>query len=187
MHVPRPPTAEETAADWLRDGHRIVVATLVERFGSAPLDPGAQMLVDDRGRIEGSVTGGCVEAALVREAQTVLAGGPPRMLTYGVSDEQAAGVGLMCGGTVRVFVHEARPDARRSLEEAAVAIGEGIPVAVATLLDGEAAGSKLVVFADRVAGGLGTGERLDRAVTREAEGFSTTASRPCVATAAVAR
>jgi xanthine dehydrogenase accessory factor len=171
MHVPRPPTAEETAADWLRDGHRIVVATLVERFGSAPLDPGAQMLVDDSGRIEGSVTGGCVEAALVREAQTVLAGGPPRLLTYGVSDEQAAGVGLMCGGTVRVFVHEARPDARRSLEEAAVAIGEGIPVAVATLLDGEAAGSKLVVFADRVAGGLGTGARLDRAVTREARGF----------------
>jgi xanthine dehydrogenase accessory factor len=171
MHVPRPPTAEETAADWLRDGHRIVVATLVERFGSAPLDPGAQMLVDDSGRIEGSVTGGCVEAALVHEAQTVLAGGPPRLLTYGVSDEQAAGVGLMCGGTVRVFVHEARPDARRSLEEAAVAIGEGIPVAVATLLDGEAAGSKLVVFADRVAGGLGTGERLDRAVTREARGF----------------
>jgi xanthine dehydrogenase accessory factor len=169
--VPRPPTAEETAADWLRDGHRFVVATLVERFGSAPLDPGAQMLVDECGRIEGSVTGGCVEAALVREAQTVLAGGPPRLLTYGVSDEQAAGVGLMCGGTVRVFVHEPRPEARQALEEAAVAIGEGVPVAVATLLDGEAAGSKLVVFTDRVAGGLGTGERLDRAVTREARGF----------------
>jgi xanthine dehydrogenase accessory factor len=169
--VPPPPTAEKTAADWLRGGHRVVVATLVERFGSAPLEPGAQMLVDDRGRIEGSVTGGCVEAALVREAQTVLAGGPPRLLTYGVSDERAAGVGLMCGGTVRVFVHEPRPEAQPGLEQAAAAIAEGVPVAVATLLDGEAAGAKLVVFADRVVGGLETGERLDRAVAREARGF----------------
>lgn len=165
------PTAEKTAADWRRDGHRVVVATLVERFGSAPLDPGAQMLIDDSGRIEGSVTGGCVEAALVGEAQTVLAGGPPRLITYGISDEEAVGVGLMCGGTVRVFVHEPRPEARRPLEEAAAAIGEGIPVALTTLLDGEAAGSKMVVFADRVAGGLGAGERLDRSVTAEARGF----------------
>lgn len=169
--MPPPPTAEKTAAAWLRDGHRVVAATLIERFGSAPLEPGAQMLVDDRGRIEGSVTGGCVEAALVREAQTVLAGGPPRLLTYGVSDEGAAGVGLMCGGTVRVFVHEPRPEARPGLEQAAAAIAEGVPVAVATLLDGEAAGAKMVVFADRVVGGLETGERLDRAVTREARGF----------------
>jgi xanthine dehydrogenase accessory factor len=155
----------------MRDGHRVVVATLVERFGSAPLDPGAQMLIDDSGRIEGSVTGGCVEAALVREAQAVLAGGPPRLLTFGVSEEEAAGVGLMCGGTVRVFVHEPGPDARRALEEAAAAIGEGLPVAVATLLDGERAGAKMVVFDDRVVGGLGVGERLDRAVAREARGF----------------
>jgi xanthine dehydrogenase accessory factor len=165
------PTAEETAADWLRGGHRVVVATLVERLGSAPLDPGAQMLIDDSGRIEGSVTGGCIEAALVEEAQAILAGGPPRLITYGISDEVAAGVGLMCGGTVRVFIHEPHPEARRPLEEAAAAIGEGLPVAVATLLDGEAAGSKLVVFADRVAGGLGAGGLLDHAVTNDARGF----------------
>jgi xanthine dehydrogenase accessory factor len=164
-------TAEKTAADWLRDGHRVVVATLVERLGSAPLDPGAQMLIDDSGRIEGSVTGGCIEAALIEEAHALLAGGSPRVITYGISDDVAAGVGLMCGGTVRVFVHEPRPEARRPLEEAAAAIGEGLPVAVATLLDGEAAGSKLVVFADRVAGGLGAGELLDHAVTNEARGF----------------
>ena len=104
------PTAEKTAADWMREGHRVVIATLVERIGSAPLDPGAQMLIDESGRIEGSVTGGCVEAALVEEAQKVFAGGPPQLLEYGISDEEAAGVGLMCGGAVRVFVHA--PDAR---------------------------------------------------------------------------
>lgn len=164
-------TAEKTAADWLGDGHRVVVATLVERLGSAPLDPGAQMLIDDSGRIEGSVTGGCIEAALVEEAQTILGGGPARLITYGISDEVAAGVGLMCGGTVSVFIHEPRPEARRPLEEAAAAIGEGLPVAVATLLDGDAAGSKMVVFADRVAGGLGAGELLDHAVANDARGF----------------
>lgn len=164
------PTREKTAADWLRDGRRVVVATLVERLGSAPLDPGAQMLIDDSGRIEGSVTGGCIEAALIEEAQAIFAGGPARLLTYGISDEVAAGVGLMCGGTVRVFVHEPHEPERRALEDAATAIGEGLPVAVATLLDGEDAGSKLVVFADRASGGLGT-EKLDRAVTKEARGF----------------
>ena len=106
------PSSESIAADWLRDGRRVVGATLVERIGSAPLDPGAQMLVDDRSNIEGSVTGGCVEAALFEEAQRILGGeSGATVVTYGVSDEQAAGVGLMCGGTVRVFVHEHGSDA----------------------------------------------------------------------------
>jgi len=96
------------ALRWRGEGRRVVAATLVETVGSAPLDPGAVMLVDDQGRIEGSVTGGCVEAALVDEAQGILAGAPPRVATYGISDSQAADVGLMCGGTVRVFVAELR-------------------------------------------------------------------------------
>jgi xanthine dehydrogenase accessory factor len=103
-----------TALRWLAEGRRVVAATLVETLGSAPLDPGAEMLVDDSGRIEGSVTGGCVEGALVEEAQGILAGAPPRVASYGISDQQAAGVGLMCGGTVKVFVHELQ--AREPLE-----------------------------------------------------------------------
>src|SRR5688572_24730984 len=95
-----------TALEWLDEGRRVVACTLVESLGSAPLDAGATMLVDDTGRIEGSVTGGCVEAALVEEANGVFAGAPPRVATYGISDQQAVDVGLMCGGTVRVFVHE---------------------------------------------------------------------------------
>jgi xanthine dehydrogenase accessory factor len=112
-------SSERIAAEWLRERRRVVSATLVERIGSAPLDPGAQMLVDERGSIEGSVTGGCVEAALVDEAQRILAGGAPRVVTYGVSDEEALGVGLMCGGTVRVFVHEYGDGALETLEAAA--------------------------------------------------------------------
>ncbi len=165
------PPAERTASEWLRAGRRVVVATLVERIGSAPLDPGAQMLVDDRGRIEGSVTGGCVEAALFEEAQRTLRGAPPRVVTYGVSDEEAADVGLMCGGTVRVFVHEPAEDAREPLERAAAAIAEGTPVAVATLLGGDRAGAKMTVLEDGVVGSLGVTELLDHSVGREARGF----------------
>jgi xanthine dehydrogenase accessory factor len=82
--------SQAVALQWLDEGARVVAATLVETLGSAPLDPGAEMLVDDRGRIEGSVTGGCVEGALVEEARGVLAGAPPRVATYGISDQQAA-------------------------------------------------------------------------------------------------
>src|ERR671938_1538730 len=124
---------QEVALDWLEQGRRVVTASLIETVGSAPLDPGAEMLVDDTGRIEGSVTGGCVEGALVEEAQGILAGAPPRVCTYGISDQQAADVGLMCGGTVRVFVHELH--AREPLEAARAEIEHGRPVALATVLD----------------------------------------------------
>src|SRR3712207_3412226 len=105
------PRSIDVALQWLGEGRRGVGATLVETVGSAPHDPGAVMLVDDEGRIDGSVTGGCVEGALVEEAQGVLAGAPPRVASYGISDQQAADVGLMCGGTVKIFV--ARSEERR--------------------------------------------------------------------------
>lgn len=163
-------SSEQIAVEWLRDGRRVVSATLVERIGSAPLDPGAQMLIDDRGNIEGSVTGGCVEAALVEEAERIFAGGEPRVVTYGVSDDEAAGVGLMCGGTVRVFVHELDDDSRGPLEAAAVARAENEAVARATLLDGDRAGASISILEDRVIGNLGITELLDRSVERDARG-----------------
>lgn len=158
-----------TALSWLAEGRRVVSALLVESVGSAPLEPGAEMLVDDTGRIEGSVTGGCVEGALVEEAHGILAGAPPRVATYGISDQEAVGVGLMCGGTVRVFVHELR-DAE-VLAAAREAVEAGRPVAVATLLDGPAAAGRLAVLDDGVVGGLGHGELLDANVARDAAGF----------------
>jgi xanthine dehydrogenase accessory factor len=163
-----PPTMD-VARRWLDEGRRVVAATLVETVGSAPLDPGAQMLVDDSGRTEGSVTGGCVEAALVEEAQGILAGAPPRVATYGITDSQAADVGLMCGGTVRVFVHELT--AGEALDAAREAIVEGLPLALATLLDGSAAGGQMAVLEDAVVGGLGHTDLLDTSVARDARGY----------------
>src|SRR3954462_10108387 len=143
------PSHESIASGWLGDGGRVVAATLIDRIGSAPLDPGAEMLVDDRGSIEGSVTGGCVEGALVHEAGELLDGAaPPRVVTYGISDQAAADVGLMCGGTVRLFVHEIDAAARDALAAVAHARRAGTPVALATLLDGEHAGAKLAVLED---------------------------------------
>jgi xanthine dehydrogenase accessory factor len=163
-------SSERIAVDWLREGRRVVGAALVERIGSAPLDPGAQMLIDERGNIEGSVTGGCVEAALVEEAQRILAGGEARVVTYGVSDEEALGVGLMCGGTVRVFVREYADDSLEALEAVAVARAADEPVASATLLDGNRAGASISILEDRVVGSLGVTDLLDRSVERDARG-----------------
>ncbi len=163
-------SSERIAADWLREGRRVVGASLVERIGSAPLDPGARMLIDDRNNVEGSVTGGCVEAALVAEAAKVLGGENARVVTYGVSDEEAVGVGLMCGGTVRVLVHEFGDGALEPLEAAAEARAAGEPVAMATLLEGEGAGTTITVLSDRVVGSLGVSELLDRSVERDARG-----------------
>ena len=163
-------SSERIAVEWLREGRRVVSAALVERIGSAPLDPGAQMLIDDRGNIEGSVTGGCVEAALVEEAERILAGGEPRVVTYGVSDEEALGVGLMCGGTVRVFVHEYGDRALDPLDAVAAALAADQPVARATLLNGDRPGASMSILADRVIGTLGVAELLDRAVVRDARG-----------------
>jgi xanthine dehydrogenase accessory factor len=163
-------SSEQIAASWLREGRRVAGATLVERIGSAPLDPGAQMLIDEQGNIEGSVTGGCVEAALVEEAGEVLAGGEARVVDYGVSDEEAAGVGLMCGGTVRVFVHELGAGALDALDAVAAARADGEPAAMATLLDGDRAGTAISILEDRVVGTLGVTELLDRSVERDARG-----------------
>ena len=82
------------AREWIDSDRRVAIATLVETVGSAPLDPGAMMLVGEGGEIEGSVTGGCVEGALAEEAFKVLDGAPADIHTYGISDDEASGVGL---------------------------------------------------------------------------------------------
>ncbi len=88
-------STEQDAVGWLREGRRFVQALLVEVEGSAPLPVGAMMVIDDEGAIEGSLTGGCVEGAVVTEAELLLAGErDPGMLTYGISDELAGTVGL---------------------------------------------------------------------------------------------
>src|SRR6476469_5036153 len=110
--------AQHTAAtviEWLEDGRRVVAGTLVGVDGSAPLDVGASVYIDASGVIEGSVTGGCVESAVAQEALDMLDGDAPRapkLVTYGISDELAGTVGLMCGGIVHIFIHEIKPEHR---------------------------------------------------------------------------
>lgn len=163
------PRSQAVALEWLEQERRVVAATLIETVGSAPLDPGAEMLVSDRGHIEGSVTGGCVEGALVEEARQILDGGPARVSRYGISDSEAADVGLMCGGTVHVFLHELTDPA--PVEVAARGIAVGTPVALATLLDGEHAGAQLAITEDGTTGSLGVSRLLDDNVARDARGF----------------
>jgi xanthine dehydrogenase accessory factor len=89
---------------WRAEGRRIALARVVTVEGSGPRDPGAAMAVCDRGEVIGSVSGGCVEGAVVTEALDVLKTGRPRLCTFGYSDDEAFAVGLTCGGTIRVFV-----------------------------------------------------------------------------------
>ena len=99
-----PDRIPEIALDWARAGKGAALATVVETWGSAPRPRGAQLAVSAEGEMMGSVSGGCVEGAVVAEALEALADGRPRLLTYGVSDEDAFAVGLACGGTIRVMV-----------------------------------------------------------------------------------
>jgi xanthine dehydrogenase accessory factor len=90
------------ALAWHRAGRGAVLATVVETWGSAPRGTGSQLVIDREGAMEGSVSGGCVEGAVVAEAVAALQDGRPRLLDYGVSDEDAFAVGLACGGRIRV-------------------------------------------------------------------------------------
>lgn len=91
---------------WRAAGHRVALARVVGVEGSGPRQPGAAMAVNDAGEVAGSVSGGCVEGAVVAEALDVLDGGPARLTTFGYSDDEAFAVGLTCGGTIRLFIEQ---------------------------------------------------------------------------------
>jgi xanthine/CO dehydrogenase XdhC/CoxF family maturation factor len=92
------------AEAWRSAGRGVAIATVVETWGSAPRPVGSHLTVDQDGNFEGSVSGGCVEGAVIGEAMDVIASGKPRMLEFGVADETAWRVGLSCGGKIRVYV-----------------------------------------------------------------------------------
>ena len=89
---------------WRRQGRRVAIARVVDLEGSGPRLPGASMAVTEDGQVAGSVSGGCVEGAVVLEALEVLATGDRRMVTFGYSDDEAFAVGLTCGGTIHLFI-----------------------------------------------------------------------------------
>ena len=96
------------AGDWLAEGRRVALATVVDTWGSAPRPTGSHLVIDSDGNFEGSVSGGCVEGAVVAEAIDVIDGETPKMLEFGVADETAWEVGLSCGGRIRVLVQPLR-------------------------------------------------------------------------------
>ena len=127
---------------WLARGDRVALATVVATRRSAPRPVGAKLAISAQGELAGSVSGGCVENEVYEYAQEVLAGAPPRLLTYGISDDLALSVGLPCGGEIDVFVEEAR----RPLAERLMEIVENSERAVVmTVLSGPDLGAELLV------------------------------------------
>jgi xanthine/CO dehydrogenase XdhC/CoxF family maturation factor len=96
----------KAAEDWRKSGRQVALATVVETWGSAPRPVGSNLVIDAEGNFLGSVSGGCVEGAVVTEALDVIENGKPKMLEFGVADETAWKVGLSCGGTIRVLVEK---------------------------------------------------------------------------------
>ncbi len=92
------------AEAWMGEGREVAIATVVETWGSAPRPVGSHLVIDDKGNFFGSVSGGCVEGAVISEAADIILTGNPKMLEFGVADETAWQVGLSCGGRIRVYV-----------------------------------------------------------------------------------
>jgi xanthine/CO dehydrogenase XdhC/CoxF family maturation factor len=93
-----------TAENWKQMGREVAIATVIETWGSAPRQAGSHLVIDADGNFEGSVSGGCVEGAVITEALDVIESGQPKMLEFGVADETAWQVGLSCGGKIKVYV-----------------------------------------------------------------------------------
>jgi xanthine dehydrogenase accessory factor len=132
----------EIALDWHRAGRGAALATVVETWGSAPRPVGSQLVVSASGEIMGSVSGGCVEGAVVAEAVEALADGKPRLLSFGVSDDDAFAVGLACGGRISVLVEP---------------VGAAVPVELLADLVAARAARRAVAYVTRADG---TGRRL---------------------------
>src|ERR1700722_5355829 len=96
----------QAAEQWRKDGRAVALATVVETWGSAPRPTGSNLVINEDGNFLGSVSGGCVEGAVVTEALDVIGEGKGRMLEFGVADETAWRVGLSCGGTIRIYVEK---------------------------------------------------------------------------------
>jgi xanthine dehydrogenase accessory factor len=150
---------------WLAEGQPVALATVIRTWGSAPRAIGSKMVVSGRGEMSGSVSGGCVEAAVVEESQRILASGVPRRLHFGVSDESAWEVGLACGGQIDVFVEplsgmtQGEPSVFGLVAEA---LAQERPVVRMLITDGpqEVLGASVALREDGVAAGALSGRGL---------------------------
>ncbi|MFN8051175.1 MAG: XdhC/CoxI family protein [Acidimicrobiales bacterium] len=152
--------------EWSDEGVPCALARLIDTEGSGPRDVGAAMAVNERGEVAGSVSGGCVESAVVTEALDVIATGLARCVEFGYSDEDAFAVGLTCGGTVRLFLE--RFEWSAPFDELQERLRSRRPVALVTVIDGDGVAATMAVTPDGPSvGSLGTDE-LDRVATRDA-------------------
>jgi xanthine dehydrogenase accessory factor len=158
--------------EWWRADQPVGMATVVETWRSAPRPPGAAMLVGPDGTAVGSVSGGCVEAAVYELGKQVIASGQPVLTRYGVSDDDAFAVGLTCGGIIDLFVERVDRQRYPELGDVAASVQAGEPVAVVTAVSGDPdrVGRRLVIWPDRRAGTLGSA-RLDDATTDDVRGM----------------
>ena len=115
---------------WRKQGKQIALATVLETWGSSPRAPGATLVVNQDGEMAGSVSGGCVEGAVVQESLDVLKTGKPRLLHFGVADETAWEVGLACGGNIDIFIKRLDPQVGQALENVLDAVQTAALVSV---------------------------------------------------------
>jgi xanthine dehydrogenase accessory factor len=137
--------------DWFAAGEEVAVATVIRVIGSAPRPVGARMIVSSRGRMAGSVSGGCVETAVYEEMMDVLDGGPPRKLHFGITDDMIWDVGLACGGTIDVYVQLLDPALVDAFSDH---VEQGKPMALATVVTGDAAGDTALIASGGLVLGL---------------------------------
>ncbi|MGA2320534.1 MAG: XdhC family protein [Solirubrobacteraceae bacterium] len=160
----------ESIAVWTGRGERVALATVVETKKSAPAPSGTKMVVGENGEIVGAVSGGCVEGAVVEVAESILAGGEPRLLHYGIADEEAWDVGLPCGGEISVWVEAFESDSLQSRFNER--LRDGRRAVIVTALQGvPRPGAKLFVGVDEDPEGTLGDETLDGtavALAREA-------------------
>jgi len=158
---------------WWEANDTFGLATVVRTFSSAPREPGAAMAVSGAGEVVGSVSGGCVEGAVYELATEVTASGTPVLKRYGISDDDAFAVGLTCGGIIDIFVEPASRERFAYLGEIAEDVRQGVPVAVATVIEGPGiVGARRIIWeGQRTAGTLGAGDRLDAAADDDARGM----------------
>ena len=141
---------------WTGDGQAVAVGSVIERIGSAPRDPGAALAVSASGEVAGSVTGGCVEPAVIREATEVLNGSPGRICRYGLTDDDGFDVGLSCGGTIAIAVYPLDPALLAPLGDAVV---NDTPVALTVMLAEQRFGEQRLVSGN----GAPTGDVVESA------------------------
>src|SRR6201982_3416479 len=135
---------------WWDAGETFGLATVVRTFSSAPREPGAAMAVSAGGEVVGSVSGGCVEGAVYELATEVTASGEPVLRRYGISDDDAFSVGLTCGGIIDIFVEPASRDRFAYLGAIAEDVRQGVPVAVATVIEGPGiVGARRIIWEGR--------------------------------------